>query len=140
MLRFREETRSLSFQPGDVGDAGVPDTGDGGLPHLGAAGRPQALCGWKLSCLSAREEVHVYLSTQNPVWEITVGELEHLTLFSEGFFPLFFCKYFIKEIFKCTEKSRNFYSEPPIYSPPGFQQLIFYYTCSSPPTKYSFFL
>ena len=117
----------------------MPDTGDGGLSRLGAAGRPQALCGWKLSCLSAREEAHVYLSTRNPVWEITVGELEHLTLFSEIFFPLFFRKYFIKEIFKCIEKSRNFYSEPPIYSPPGFQQL-FYYTCSSPPTKYSFFL
>ena len=89
VLRFREETRSLSFQPGHVGDAGVPDTGDGGLPRLAAAGRPQALCGWKLGCLSAREEVQVYLSTRNPVWEITVGELEHLTLFSEGFFSPF---------------------------------------------------
>lgn len=39
--------------------------------------------------LSAGEEVRVYLSTRNPVWEITVGELEHLTLFSEGFFSPF---------------------------------------------------
>lgn len=67
----------------------MPDTGDGGLSLLGEAGRPQALCGWKLSCLSAGEEVRVYLSTRNPVWEVTVGELEHLTLFSEGFFSPF---------------------------------------------------
>ena len=139
-LRIREEMRFLSFQPGHMGDAGVPDASDGGLSHLGAAGRSQALCGWKLSCLRDGEELHVYLSTGNPVWEISVGELEHLTLFSEGFPPLFFRKYFIKENFKSVEKSRNFYSEPPIYSPPRLQQLIFYYTCSSPPTKYSFFL
>ena len=99
-LRIREEMRFLSFQPGHMGDAGVPDASDGGLSHLGAAGRSQALCGWKLSCLRDGEALHVYLSTGNPVWEISVGELEHLTLFSEGFSPLFFRNILLRKISK----------------------------------------
>ena len=61
---------------------------DGAFPVLEQQGGHR-LCVAGNGCPSARAEVHVYLSTRNPVWEITVGELEHLTLFSEGFFSPF---------------------------------------------------
>lgn len=65
--------------------------------------------------------------------EGTDGELEHLTVFREDFFPFFLPQYFIKENSKCTETLRKLYSERHRVS------TLSYYTCYSPSTEPGFF-
>lgn len=84
------------------------------------------LCVAGTSAALVLETRHVYTCLQGSFRKphlgkkIVTGSLSIWHCFQRGVFSLFFPKYFIKGIFKCTEKLRKSYSELPSTFPPRF--------------------